>query len=521
MARREHVEVLIVGSGPAGCTFARVIGDARPEASILMIEVGPRLRGPLGEHTMNMTDEDRVACQLASQGPEAGVRRATPVVSMSGGGEGGQEPFVFPGLFLVGERAKVDGEFGLPLASMASGVGGMGVHWGGSCPRPTGSERNPFIPADELDAAYERAERFLGVSKDLHEGDELLEALRKVIADEFDGDAPDAAPVGFMPVAAQRDGRRIRTTGTGLILGDMPARVSGFELRPETLCRRIIVEGGVAVGVELEGRDTGELYRVDADRIVVCADSLRTPQLLWASGIRPQALGHHLNDHLQMHAVALLDSAYVPDEPETADGLDAGVDVLGFDRVRPPTMGSVLVPYVDDVRPMQGQLVPLAKIGGALQYFDGLDPELARSIGLLAWYGAKDVRVEDRVEFSDDEVDHYGMPAMTIHYDLTDRDRATVDLMKANLARAAALVGTLVTTPELAPGGSSLHYQGTVRMGPTDDGTSVCDPFHRVWGVEHLYVGGNGVIPTSTAANPTLTTVALSSRAAAELARGL
>src|SRR5690349_7271441 len=135
MTSPEHVQVLIIGSGPAGSTFARVIGDARPDASILMIEVGPRLRGPLGEHTMNMNDDDRVACQLASQGPDAGVRRSTPTVTV-GGGERSEEPFVFPGLFLVGERAKVDGEFGLPLASLASGIGGMGVHWGGSCPRP-------------------------------------------------------------------------------------------------------------------------------------------------------------------------------------------------------------------------------------------------------------------------------------------------------------------------------------------------------------------------------------------------
>ena len=66
-------------------------------------------------------------------------------------------PFVWPGLFTVGERARIEGEDGLPVASMSSGIGGMGVYWTGSCPRPNASERIPFIPDDECDALYARA----------------------------------------------------------------------------------------------------------------------------------------------------------------------------------------------------------------------------------------------------------------------------------------------------------------------------------------------------------------------------
>jgi C-glycoside oxidase len=147
-------------------------------------------------------------------------------------------------------------------------------------------------------------------------------------------------------------------------------------------------------------------------------------------------------------------------------------------------------------------------------------PEAGEHVVGLGWFVPKELRAEDRVTFSDSEPDAYGMPRMRIEYALTARDRENVEAAISDQARGASALGEAVPGrgPTLVPPGSSLHYQGTTRMGDADDGESVCDPWSRVWGVDNLLVGGNGVIPTSTASNPTLTSVALAIRAAAAVA---
>jgi pyranose oxidase len=137
----------------------------------------------------------------------------------------------------------------------------------------------------------------------------------------------------------------------------------------------------------------------------------------------------------------------------------------------------------------------------------------------LAWLGRSAPRPENRVTFSDHTRDWCGMPAMTIQFELTGDEEAEAESGLRLVDEVAAALGRY--TPDgnahRVPDGWCLHYQGTVRMGEHDDGASVCDSHSRVWGFRNLFVGGNGVIPTATACNPTLTSVALAARAAAHV----
>lgn len=498
MTENDDVDVLIVGSGPAGATYARVVADHRPDARILIVEVGPHLSGRVGEHVQNLEAETRVRAEQLSQGPDAGVRRPSVAFKL---GKGGVVPpgvdTTWPGLFTVPPAQ--DGRpnaVGMPMAAMSSGVGGMGVHWAASCPRFLGSERSPLVPAAELDDALTAAEKLLNVNTPSNPMP-LAAAMLERVAAEFDARTSATEPVGFMPAAGERAQGALRPSGVSVILGNTLQR-PGVELRADTLARRILVSGATAVGAELEDRTTGRRYSVHARRVVVTADSLRTPQLLYASGIRPRALGRYFNEHFQMIALITLD--------DTLTTNTTGAPVIDGDSAL------IRVPFNDD-RPFQGQLMSL--MGSPL------DHGLTEPLAVTVWYGAKDICFDDAVEFDDHEVDFYGMPAMKIRYALTDRDQDTLDSLRAMCRRMAATVGSPVSHPQPAPSGASLHYQGTVRMGAIDDGTSVCDPFLRVWGIEHLHVGGNGVIETKTVANPTLTSVAYAYRAARHLAANL
>jgi choline dehydrogenase-like flavoprotein len=476
-------DLLIVGSGPVGSTFARVVSERVPDARILMVEAGPVLTDPPGLNLKNLDDPDELArARERSQGPPEAAAGAVDIPVVEGTITARQ-----------GTHLAEPGSAGMPAAAMSTCVGGMGAHWTCATPRPYGSERIPFIPEHELDTALAEAERLLTTTTMAFAESPQGAAIRERLAETFDDELPEGRKVGILPVAAREQDGRVVWTGVDTILEPLLAS-DRFELRPETLCRELVVEGNRVTGAVLGNGDT-----VEAAAVVVAADTLRTPQLLHASGIRPPALGRYLTEHPFTFAVVAVDPDLVPPREEARTQLD-------------PVMSVITVPFSEE-HPFHAQLMYVERIPFPLPGLEEVDAPAGYVT--MGWGFRKWPRAEDRVEFSDDRRDAFGMPAMTLHYELTDRELAEQEGALANLARAGESLGTFPPggEPRVMPKGSSLHYMGTIRMGESDDGTSVCDSFSRVWSHENLFVGGNGAIPTANACNPTLTSVALAVRA--------
>jgi choline dehydrogenase-like flavoprotein len=492
--------VVIVGSGPTGSTYARRLLD-RSDVSVLMVEAGPALTNPLGMNVRNIADPaEQAAAKRASQGPEsseAGVAGIPTGTVVEGTVTARQ------GTHLIGRAA--DGSPGMPAAAGATCVGGQGAHWTCATPRPRDSERIDFLD-DELDSLLDEAERLLHTTHEAFSGAPQAIALLKLVDEEF---ADDGLTVQPLPVAGDpRSDGSMRWSGTDVVLGDLSvpgAHADRFELKTGTLAVRLLLEGPTVVGVVLRDLATGVETEERADAVVVAADAMRTPQLLWASGIRPEALGRYLTEHPLIFGVVAVREGLLPPLEQQAAPVDPVRVVVGvrFDEERHPFHAQMLYSPVCPI-PLPAD-----------------SPHAANPAGYvgMGWGIRKWPRAEDRLIFEDESPDHNGLPGIRIAYEVTDREEAELALARTFQTRAAAALGAFVDgMPVVMPPGSSLHYMGTVRMGAVDDGTSVCDTYSRVWGIDGLVLAGNGLIPTANSCNPTLTSVALAVRGADALA---
>lgn len=516
-----HADVLIVGSGPVGATFARRLVEGAPGKKVLMVDLGAQLSRKPGTNAKNIYlynyNEDGLDALSQIVKGELSYTSQPLQDPWPEGLNPVSQPRIPPVRYPQNRENpdQLDWE-NMPAAASSFNVGGMGAHWTCCTPRPVQDERIPFIPPAEWDALITEGERLLRTTQDAFTGSFRGRVIRDTLAGVFDERLPDGRKVQMLPLACERQSPTwVEWTGVDTILGPLaePGEIPAdrFELWAEHICRELIVDGRRVAGAEVEHLPSGTRKRITADVVVVAANTLYTPQLLWKSGIRPRALGHYLNDQPMLFCQIVLRHELLGEIAKLWNPPPPEVDPIPIPLDDP--IPNVWIPFSEPEHPYHCQIHRDAFPYSILPENLGIDH---RTIVDLRWFVRKELRYEDHITFSDTYTDSYGMPQITFHYTLSARDQQAVNDAMNDMTRAAAALGGYLpgAEPQFLARGSSLHYQGTFRMGETDDGQSVCDPYSRVWELENLYLGGNGIIPTSTACNPTLTSVSLALRAA-------
>jgi choline dehydrogenase-like flavoprotein len=159
--------------------------------------------------------------------------------------------------------------------------------------------------------------------------------------------------------------------------------------------------------------------------------------------------------------------------------------------------------------------------------FEGAGAEApSRAVFLLA-AGEQAPNPQSRVQLSA-ERDALGLPRVQLEWRLSPLDKRSLQRGHRLVARALAGAGQgrvqlLWSEDEVEwPDdlGFGRHHMGTTRM-HADPRQGVVDASCRVHGVANLHVAGSSVFPTSGAAGPTLTLLALAIRLADRLREAL
>lgn len=447
-AVRSEWDTLVVGYGLLGAVVARRLAEAGRRVTI--VERGRPVTTPPGSHIRNTPDGRR--------NPDGHF----PAV------DGYSD-------FLDREASPA----GLPAAFTTSIVGGSGILWTNNCPRAiAGVDLPEAIPEGEWQAAYAEAEVYLEVRSDEFtdsaRGAAIVERLTPWLRSK-------GREIGPLPLSGtRRDPEQIDFMAPADILAGGPeVRVVAGQVE------RVLVEGGRAVGVRLDGAD------VRAEQVVLAAGAVDTPRLLWASGVRPPALGRHLSFH------PVLIGQVVLDPPPTRAIRDP--DPLPRLGVRPTPERPWFVMVLRDTCPLEPR-PPDREVSAnrlvEIQAFCPVDPH-----------------PDSRMSFAETGEIAFDVP-------LRDADAERMEAIERDVASIASRLGRFRAGcgPVWAPYGTP-HLVGSVRMGsPEDD--RVADTWGRVVGVDGLSLATNGLIPSRLAVNPSLTAAALAVRTADRIVGG-
>ncbi|HEX6387024.1 MAG TPA: GMC oxidoreductase [Anaerolineae bacterium] len=506
MANRSDLttDVLVVGSGPIGATYARLLATAGRKVTV--IDSGAQLSARPGEHLANAFHYQQLPNMfndqiLATLEPFSTPRSLFPLFHRR------TEPRIN---FDNPEQKRL---LNMPLASAVYAVGGMGTVWTACAPAPESMERTPLVPEADWQRIVPIAQKLLNVHTDAFEPSLVNTAVKQKLQAK-------GYPVENLPMAAEKRtladpfAHFVTWTGADTVLGplvDFPEQYQDtFQILPQHRAEALKQNGQRIEYALVRDLTTYATRRIYADTVIVAGGPFLTPRLLWQSNIRYYALGRYLNDNVQATAKVRLSNDILQILRDMPGNPAAGKSIpIAWHDAEPQCGFSP-----SEKRPWHGQV---HRAGRVFFYTARHD---VRDYLSLTWYGMVEPRERNRITFSDRYLDRFGQPQITIDFRWSKQDLIQAVKMWWDMVRAARALGPFAGVPIVTPPGSTLHFQSTCRMGDDekqDERTSVVDTYSKVWGFDNLYLGGIGVIPNKMASNPTLTACALAARSVSKI----
>ncbi len=539
----DPVDVVVVGAGASGGVAAMVLAEAG--LRVLVLEAGPALTPAQAFPGEPWNSLRRLAC-LSS-----GRHR----LQANHPGYWKNNPQLYIDERLHPYHTAPDAPY---LWTRGRQVGGKSLTWGGITLRLSDYEfkagvwdgRSPSWPIghDDLSPYYSQLERFLGVHgqrdglPQLPDGQTLPplpltpgeQHLKEAVARELD--LPLIPSRGFAKPAAGGTAGWPRSSAQGSSLARALA-TGRVRVRPLTTVSHLWMAstGERARGVVVVNGANGQLERVGADLVVLCASTIETLRILLRSqeGLDGPAfldpsgsLGRHLMDHLSTSCFFSL-----PVESSPA----AMAELSGA--------GSCFLPNTLFGQNAAPGFARGYGLWAAVQRFD--PPALFKrrpgeALGFLIGHGEVLPSSDNRITLRGEQRDGLGLPVPSITCRWGANELAMADHMQARMRAVVGAAGgeirpleDLVILPVLepwikaspalgvasAPPGYYIHEVGGARMaGKEEDG--VVDPWNACWRAPNVLVTDGACWPSAGWQSPTLTLMALSWRACEGALRG-
>lgn len=421
------------------------------------------------------------------------------------------------------------------------GVGGSMLHWGAFVPRAdrrdlrlrteTGKGSDWPLTLDELVPYYEEIERFVGVSGpasypwDAGRGYGLPPVLRNAPAEAMAagcaaiGARASDGPVAVVSRRFEQEGGPVRQAcancgychqgcrngaKTSMDVTYLPLAVSrGAEIRSNAFATHFEfdTQGRVCAVVYRQGEQE---IRQRCANVFLCAGAVETPRLLLRQGIANSSgqVGRNYTAHVATQVWGTfptemrMNKGY-PSAMITEDMLrPADADFAGGYLVQ--SLGVVLQTFADQVargRGLWGQ-----RLTDYLHRYNHV-----AGIGI----NGEGLPSADNYMVLSDELDGRGMPKPIIRFGYGENEKR----LRAHAVRFMTAIWEAAGASDIWVLDRTAHTIGTCRMG-TDGRENVVDPFGRSFDIPNLWIADNSVFPSSLAANPALTIMALSLRTA-------